>query len=624
MIDVRGLSARLRGSFRPPTSESSLVAHAPMLTLRQLIGRFRGDLRAVRGWVALSLVFVVVTPAVDAVEIWLFKLVVDNVLVPKDLGALPALALLYIAVNLVQGLLGFVDDVVAAATSTRFVHRLRTRTFDHLLRLGPEYLERHRLGDLVTRISGDVSAIETLLLDGLTRLISYAVQILIFGGLLFYLNWRLALAALVGAPLFVLVSRKFSRLIKVASRERRRRSGSVSAAAESSLRSARLITVYGAQDDEAAAYTRESAVSVRAEMAATRLRSLYSPLVNMLELGGVLVVLWVGANELIAGRLTLGGLLVFVAYLGQLYSPIRGMGRLSNSLYSAAAGGERLAELLDAQPTIQQSDDPVRPDKVVGELQLDSVTYAYPGSAEPALHDLSLRIEPGSVVAVTGESGGGKSTLVALLLRLVDPTEGVVRLDGIDLRDLDLDWLREHTALALQDAPLLEGTVRSNLALADRSATDRQMWNALLSASTSSFIEKLDQGLDTPIGQRGRRLSGGEQVRIGVARAILRDAPIVVLDEPTAGLDDDTAQHLMDHLIEHSRGRTMVLVTHDPRVAGRAGRILRLSSGTIAPGESPRPLDNRSPLRNGVALPPTVGTVAAAGARDGTGAEGSR
>jgi ATP-binding cassette subfamily B protein len=609
----------MRASFRPPTTESSLVAHAPVLTLRQIFGRFRGDLRAVRGWIALSLVFVVLTPAVEAAEIWLFKLVVDQVLVPKDLSALPALALAYIGINLVQGALGFVDDVVAAATSTRFVHRLRTRTFDHLLRLGPEYLERHRLGDLVTRISGDVSAIETLLLDGLTRLISYAVQILIFGGLLFYVNWRLALAALIGAPLFVVVSRKFSRLIKVASRERRRRSGSVSAAAESSLRSARLITVYGAQDEEAAAYTRESAVSVRAEMAATRLRSLYSPLINMLELGGILVVLWVGANELIAGRLTLGGLLVFVAYLGQLYSPIRGMGRLSNSLYSAAAGAERLAELLDAEPTVRQPAKPVTPGRVVGELQLESVTYSYPGSPEPALHDLSLRIEPGSVVAVTGESGGGKSTLVALLLRLVDPTEGVVRLDGRDLRELDLDWLRGSSALALQDAPLLEGTVRSNLALANRSATDAQMWDALRAASTSSFVEKLDQGLDTPIGQRGRRLSGGEQVRIGVARAILRDAPIVVLDEPTAGLDDATAQHLMDHLVEHARGRTMVLVTHDPRVAGRASRVLRLSNGTITEGGSPRALGNgKAPQRSVAAGPPTLGAVAGVGVEGGS------
>jgi len=619
VIDLHGLSTRMRASFRPPTTESSLVAHAPVLTLRQIFGRFRGDLRAVRGWIALSLVFVVLTPAVEAAEIWLFKLVVDQVLVPKDLSALPALALAYIGINLVQGALGFVDDVVAAATSTRFVHRLRTRTFDHLLRLGPEYLERHRLGDLVTRISGDVSAIETLLLDGLTRLISYAVQILIFGGLLFYVNWRLALAALIGAPLFVVVSRKFSRLIKVASRERRRRSGSVSAAAESSLRSARLITVYGAQDEEAAAYTRESAVSVRAEMAATRLRSLYSPLINMLELGGILVVLWVGANELIAGRLTLGGLLVFVAYLGQLYSPIRGMGRLSNSLYSAAAGAERLAELLDAEPTVRQPAKPVTPGRVVGELQLESVTYSYPGSPEPALHDLSLRIEPGSVVAVTGESGGGKSTLVALLLRLVDPTEGVVRLDGRDLRELDLDWLRGSSALALQDAPLLEGTVRSNLALANRSATDAQMWDALRAASTSSFVEKLDQGLDTPIGQRGRRLSGGEQVRIGVARAILRDAPIVVLDEPTAGLDDATAQHLMDHLVEHARGRTMVLVTHDPRVAGRASRVLRLSNGTITEGGSPRALGNgKAPQRSVAAGPPTLGAVAGVGVEGGS------
>ena len=222
-------------------------------------------------------------------------------------------------------------------------------------------------------------------------------------------------------------------------------------------------------------------------------------------------------------------------------------------------------------------------------------------------------------MAVTGESGGGKSTLVALLLRLVDPTAGVVRLDGRDLRELDLDWLRGSSALALQDAPLLEGTVRSNLALANREATDAQMWDALRAASTSSFVEKLDQGLDTPIGQRGRRLSGGEQVRIGVARAILRDAPIVILDEPTAGLDDATAQHLMDHLIEHARGRTMVLVTHDPRVAVRASRVLRLSNGTITEGGSPRALGNgKSPQRSVAAGPPTLGAVAGVGVEGGS------
>ena len=441
MPGFRSLLDRMVGSFRPPTAEASVVASAPVLTLRQLVRRFWPDVRAIRGWFALSLVFVLVTPVLEAAEIWLFKLVVDQVLVPRNLSAFWPLAIAYVGFTLAEALVGFADTTIFEATTTRFLHRLRTRAFAHIHRLGPEYLERYRLGDLLTRISGDVSAIEALILTSLTDLISYAAQIVVFAGLLLYLDWRLALAAFVAAPLLVLVSKAFSRAIQDASRERMRRSGSVSAVAESSLRSARLVTAYGAQDEEVAAYTRESAVSIRAEMAATRIFGLYGPLVNLLELVGVLLVVWLGANELIAGRLTLGGILVFIAYMGQLYGPVRGMGSLGNSVFSAMAGGERLAELLDANPTIAPPASAVPLDEVKGELTLQGVTYTYPGATTPAVNAIDLRIAPGETVAVVGPSGSGKSTLVALLLRLIDPQHGSVTLDGTDLKVLDLDQL---------------------------------------------------------------------------------------------------------------------------------------------------------------------------------------
>ena len=215
-------------AFRPPTSEASVVASAPVLTLRQLVRRFWPDVRAIRGWLALSLVFVLVVPVLEAAEIWLFKLVVDQVLVPRNLSAFRPLAIAYVGFTLAEALVGFADTTIFEATTTRFLHRLRIGAFAHIHQLGPEYLERYRLGDLLTRISGDVSAIEALVLTSLTDLVSYAAQIVVFAGLLVYLDWRLALAAFVAAPLLALVSKAFSRAIQDASRERMRRSGSVS------------------------------------------------------------------------------------------------------------------------------------------------------------------------------------------------------------------------------------------------------------------------------------------------------------------------------------------------------------------------------------------------------------
>jgi ATP-binding cassette, subfamily B, bacterial len=550
--------------------------------VREIFRRFWPYARPYRRWLLVSLVLIVLVPLVDTAMIWMFKVVVDQVLVPKDFGPFVWIAAAYVGLTAVAGVLGFFDDFLANWIGERFLLDLRTRFFAHLQGMSLDFFDRRRLGDLISRLTGDIASIEAFVLSGVTDALSYVLRIVFFTAALFYLQWDLALISLVVAPLFWLAAKRFSRLIKVASREKRRRSGSISAVAEESLSNAALVQAYGREQTEVERFHRENLGSYHAEMASVRLKALYSPLIDLIELSGALLVIGLGTWELSQGHLTLGGLLVFMTFLTQLYSPVRGLSRMVNRIYAASAAAERIIEMLDQRPSVVESSTSVQLGRAEGRLELDHVTFRYPDTERNAVSGVSLSVEPGEVVALVGPSGAGKSTLAKLLLRFYDPHFGRILLDGRDLRELSLRSVRENVALLLQETLVFDGTIYENIAYGLRDATRQQVEAAAVAADAHDFISALPDGYETAIGQKGRRLSGGQRQRIAIARAMVRDAPVLILDEPTTGVDAESGSRIMGPLRRLMGGRTTIVISHNLVTVRDADRIAMLEGGRIA------------------------------------------
>ena len=549
--------------------------------MREIFRRFWPYARPYRKWLALSLVLIALVPLIDTAMIWMFKVVVDQVLVPRDFGPFVWIAAAYVGLTLIAGVLGFFDDYLANWIGERFLLDLRTRFFTHLQGLSLDFFDRRRLGDLISRLTGDIASIEAFVLSGVTDAISYLLRIVFFSAALFYLQWDLALISLVVAPVFWLAAKRFSRLIKIASREKRRRSGSISSVAEEGLSNAALVQAYGQEQREVERFHRENLGSYEAEMASTRLKALYTPLIDLIELVGALLVIGLGTWELSQGHLTLGGLLVFMTFLTQLYSPVRGMSRLVNRIHAASAAAERIIEMLDQEPSVVESSGAVDLAQPEGRLELDHVTFRYADTERNAVSSVSLTVEPGEVLALVGPSGAGKSTLAKLLLRFYDPHFGRILLDGKDLRGLTLNSVRGNVALLLQETLVFDGTIYENIAYGGRDATREQVEAAAVAADAHDFISALPDGYETEIGQKGRRLSGGQRQRIAIARAMVRDAPVLILDEPTTGVDAESGSRIMGPLRRLMGGRTTIVISHNLVTARDANRIAVLEGGRI-------------------------------------------
>ncbi|MDP9187714.1 MAG: ABC transporter ATP-binding protein/permease [Actinomycetota bacterium] len=575
------LRARLAAFVHPGAGYDEGVAHAPQVPLREVVRRFWPDARPYRRWLPLLVGLIAIGALIETAEIWLFKLVVDDVLIPGDLDAFVWIAVAYLGLTLAGALISFADDYLATWIAERFLLSLRLRVLDHVQRLSLDVFNRHRLGDLVTRINSDVQQIETLVLSGVAEGLGALLRILFFAGALFLLDWRLALVSLVVLPAFWLAAKHFSRLVKRASREKRRRVGSLSSIAEETFSNASLIQATNSQTAIRERFRRQNEGVVEAELAASRIHGLFTPLVDLIELAGVLCVLTLGTLAVASGSLTIGGMLVFVAYLTQLYSPIRTLGSLSNTFFKALAGGERVLELLDERPRVSDRPGARRLQRVRGEVELRDLGFTYPGAERPALEGLDLHVTEGETLALVGASGAGKSTLARLLVRLHDPDRGSIRLDGNDLRELELASLRRNVAILFQESLVLRGTVAENIAFGRPDAEHTEIEAAAWAAGAAGFIEALPGGYASDIGERGRNLSGGQRQRIAIARVVLADAPVLVLDEPSTGLDAETRERLLEPLRELIAERTAIIVSHDLLTVRDADRLAVLDQGRL-------------------------------------------
>lgn len=565
----------------PEGEEPALVANANALRVRDVFRRFWPMARPYRWWIAVGLVVALLIPVIEAAEIWMFKLVVDDVLVPRDLGPLAWIAAVTIGIVVVRGLLMFVDDYLAAWVGERFVLDVRTHVFRRLQRAAPDSLEHRHMGDTLARVTRDVDNVEGIVLQGVAQTLSAVVRILVFVGVLVYLDWLLAVVSLVVAPILWALAHHVAKWSRRASREAKRRAGGLTSVGEESLANLALVSAYGVEDDEAERFHREGRGILRAELAAARIRSVFSPIVDVIELSVSLVVIGLGTWAVADGRLTLGGMLVFLAYLGQLYSPVRELGAIVNSIFTAAASAERVVEILDEPDGVEEAPQATDLGRAIGQVRLNDVTFTYPGVATPTLDDASLVLRPGECVALVGANGSGKSTIAKLLVRFHDPDSGVVMIDETDIRSLSLASLRRNVSLLLQETLVFNGTVRRNVEIGRPGASDDEIRAALRRAGAEGLLAALPDGLDTVVGQRGRRLSGGQRQQLAIARAFLHDAPIIVLDEPTTGLDTAARGRLRAPLTDLRDGRTVLMITHDSEMVAHADRVVRLIDGAL-------------------------------------------
>jgi ATP-binding cassette subfamily B protein len=546
----------------------------------------RGDRLRLLGGGLLSLVLV----GAELGTVVIFEAIVGRVLETHHLAGFWALAGAWLAIAAAGALAMTGSKRLAGLAAGRVQLRLRDSVFSRAQRLPADYVDERRLGDLLVRLTDDVAVVENAIASGPVTLVTSAVSVVAFAAAALVIRWDLALVAFAAAPAFWVLARGFSGPARRAADAERAASGSLASTVEESLGNQVLIQAFNRQDAEAERLHRAGVSWLRATMAETKLDSLYEPLVYFLETCCVLVVFAVGAWDVAGGRLSLAGLLAFAACLAYLYPPVQSLSGLVVSLSEAAASAARLGDILGARPAVTEEGSALRGRLLGrGRIAVEAVTFGYPGGGQPVLDRLSFTAAPGRLVAVTGPSGSGKSTVARLLLRFRDPDAGRILLDGIDLRELSLRTLRYNVTLLTQEALLFPGTVADNIRYGRSGASAGEVTAAARAADAHAFITALPAGYDTPVGQRGRLLSGGQRQRICLARAFLRDAPVLVLDEPTTGLDAASAQRLLAVIRRFAASHTVILITHDPRLTAAADTVVRLppASSQLRPGSSP-------------------------------------
>jgi ATP-binding cassette subfamily B protein len=521
--------------------------------------------------------------AADLAKPWPLALLVDRLLAHRqapfaldahDGRLLVAVAAVTIAIALLEAAAQYASDLWLQAAGERISHDLRVRVYDHLQRLSLGFHQQRQKGDLVERVTGDVNAMGELFSQSLGAMVEAALLAVGMTAVLLVIDPVLALVAVGTAPLTGVLSYVYRRRVRTQSRVRRAQEGEIASLANEALSAMAVVKAFGSEGYESERVREGSARRLASGVEVARLQARFDGLVGSVRAISTALVLVIGAVRVSHGAISPGELLVFASYTRKAQSPMRDFARELTKVAAAMAKGDRIAELLEADDVLPEPPDAYHGARAEGDVALERVSFGY-SPVRPVLRDLSLHVRPGERIALMGPSGVGKSTLGALVARFFDPVAGRVLIDGHDARDCSLEWVRDQVAVVLQDTVLFSGTVHDNIAYAT-DATRAQVEAVARAAAADEFIRGLPDGYDTDLGPQGAALSGGQRQRIGIARTLLRNPPVLVLDEPTTGLDSAAETAVLDGLKALMDGRTTILITHSQRLADTADRVVDL------------------------------------------------
>jgi len=508
------------------------------------------------------------------------RAIVDGVIGERDLGRLTILVVALVGVYALQQLIDAGDLYLRHAVGQRFIFDLRVHLYAYLQRLSLSFFERTSTGELMSRVTNDVNALESFVTHGAALTVVDLLRLLGAAGVLFWLDWRLALAVLAPLPVIAIALRYFNSRIRPIYRQVRNRLGDINARLQDSLSGIRVIQAFGGEERELERFADESERYLQARVRGIRYWATFFPSMRFMASLGTVIVLGVGAPMVVRGQLTLGTLVAFLSYITSFYQPIHRLTEVDNVLQEAIAAGERIFELLDTTSDVTDHPAATELGDIRGHIAFEHVSFRY-GTGEEVLQDVSFEIKSGAMVALVGPSGAGKTSIANLISRFYDPVRGRVVVDGTDLRDVTLASLRRHVAIVLQDTFLFNTSVRENLIFGRSDASDDELLAAAKAAHAHEFIETLPQGYETEIGERGVKLSGGQKQRLALARAILVNPRILILDEATSSVDAE-AEYLIQQALESVlKGRTSLVIAHRLSTIRNADKIIALEDGRI-------------------------------------------
>jgi ABC-type multidrug transport system fused ATPase/permease subunit len=557
-----------------------------------LIRCFLPFLEGIRGRWAQAALLLALPSLFGASLLWAVKLLIDEVFVAQKFDNLPLLLALYLIIGVGKAAASFLATRLDAAVMERIALRIRVRLYDHILRLSPGSLTRHNNGDLLTRLSGDVERVEYLIYSGPLALFADVFAAALFIGSLLILSWKLTLCALLVSPFFLIISLRWAGRMRRTARVARRQTARWTDLAEERLNAMPMIQAAGAERFETLAFERRCESALKSEIDVAKVQALSAFLIDLVAVIGGLAILAFGALCIRNGELTAGTLIAFLGAIGSLYGPIRSIAKAPGRFQQAAARAQRVRDILDTPSLVVQKPAARSLQRPRGSLEFDNVTFGYSPS-QNVLDGICLKIEPGETVAIVGPSGSGKSTLIKLALRLYDPSSGSVRIDGNDLRDLAIGSAREAVSAVWQEPHLFSGSIAQNICYDRTGIPAAEVMAAGRAACVSEFVERLRGQYDAPVGPGGRWLSGGQRQRVILARALLRNGPILLFDEATSAVDGETEEQIQAAVDNLSGQRTMLIVAHRLSSIRRAHRIVVLENGRIVETGSPAALLRR-------------------------------